>query len=308
VTLTAHAVFHTRSGRLRVGWRLLLFAGLFAALFVLLAGVLPGSLWAQPVVLLGASLLAGWALLALDGRPPAALGLPLGRQALGESARGLVLGCVVAGAAVLPMAVLGVVRWSSEGGGAAAFLEAGALSLALYGPLAAAEEALLRGYPLQALAEAWGPRVALVLTSATFGALHAANPGAGWVGILNTGLAGVFLGALYLRTGSLWWVSGAHAGWNWAHGFLLDLPVSGLDVADQPLLEARAQGPELLSGGAFGPEGSLLTTGVLLAAAAWTWRTPLLAPAAWTRETPPLARLLPERARSGATTLTRGST
>jgi hypothetical protein len=213
----------------------------------------------------------------------------------------------VAAAAVLPMAAAGVVRWRFEEGGVFAFFSAGALSLALYGPLAAAEEALLRGYPLQALAEAWGPVIALLLTSATFGLLHAGNPDVGWTGVLNTGLAGVFLGALYLRTGSLWWASGAHAGWNWTHGYLLDLPVSGLDIADQPLLEGRTQGPELLSGGGFGPEGSLLTTGVLLAATAWTWRTGRLSPAPWTQETPPLARLEPGRGPL-RTKHTRGST
>ena len=303
--MTAQAVFYTRGGRLRLGWRLILFAGLLAALYVVLSALLPRTLLGQGSVLLASSLFAGWALLATDGRPPAALGFPLRREALSESGLGLALGCVVAAAAVVPMAAFGVVRWSAEAtGGVARFLLGGASTLALYAPLAAAEEALLRGYPLQALAEAWGPVLALLLTSATFGLLHAANPEVQWVGILNTGLAGVFLGALYLRTGSLWWASGAHAGWNWTHGYLLDLPVSGLNVADQPLLEGRTQGPELLSGGGFGPEGSLLVTGVLLAATAWTWRTSRLAAAEWTREAPPLARL-PDRTRR--TTSTRGS-
>jgi membrane protease YdiL (CAAX protease family) len=305
VSEALHHLLYTRSGRLRLGWRLLLFAVLLAALYVALSAVLPQTLWGQAGALLGASLLAGWTLLATDGRAPASLGFPLRTEALSESLLGLALGCAVAAAAVVPMAAAGVVRWSWEGGGALAFISGAALSLALYGPLAAAEEALLRGYPLQALAEAWGPLIALLLTSATFGLLHAANPEVGWVGLLNTGLAGVFLGALYLRTGSLWWASGAHAGWNWAHGFLLDLPVSGLDIADQPLLEGRTQGPELLSGGGFGPEGSLLTTGVLVAATVWTWRTERLSPAPWTLETPPLARLESGRG-TRRTTLSRG--
>jgi hypothetical protein len=108
---------------------------------------------------------------------------------------------------------------------------------------------------------------------------------------LNIGLAGAFLGALYIRTGSLWLASGAHLGWNWVHGFLLDLPVSGLDVAEQPFLVSRVSGPTLLSGGAFGPEGSLLATGVLLGATVWVWRTRMLAPAPWTLDTPLLATL-----------------
>src|SRR5690606_17506343 len=99
------------------------------------------------------------------------------------------------------------------------------------------------------------------------------------VGLANIAAAGIFLGALCLRTGGLWWPTGAHLGWNWAHAFLADLPVSGLDVVDAPLIEAHAAGPPWLSGGAFGPEGSVLATAAVLAAAAWSWRSRRLA--AW---------------------------
>src|SRR5690606_22083869 len=90
--------------------------------------------------------------------------------------------------------------------------------------------------------------------------------------------AGIFLGALCLRSGGLWWPSGAHLGWNWAHAFLADLPVSGLELVDAPLIEPRVAGPAWISGGAFGPEGSLLATVAVLGAAAWIWRSPRLGP------------------------------
>ena len=89
----------------------------------------------------------------------------------------------------------------------------------------------------------------------------------------------------------MWWPSGAHLGWNWSHGFLLDLPVSGLDLSDAPGVVSRASGPDILSGGAFGPEGSLLAAAVLLAATTWVWRTGRLAPSAAARHIRPLARL-----------------
>ena len=73
----------------------------------------------------------------------------------------------------------------------------------------------------------------------------------------------VFLGVVYLKTASLWWATGAHLGWNWAHGFLADLPVSGLELVDAPLLEPVTGGPDWLSGGSFGPEGSVVSTLVL---------------------------------------------
>ncbi len=84
------------------------------------------------------------------------------------------------------------------------------------------------------------------------------------LGLANILVAGLFLGVVYLKTASLWWATGAHLGWNWAHGFLSDLPVSGLELVDTPLLEPTTQGPEWLSGGSFGPEGSILSTLILL--------------------------------------------
>jgi membrane protease YdiL (CAAX protease family) len=203
----------------------------------------------------------------------------------------LALGCLVGLAAAAAMAAAGAVRWGVGSTSWAAYLWTALTSLLWLAPLAAAEEAMARGYPLQALSEAWGPGIGLALTSAGFGLLHSGNPGVGWVGLLNTSLAGLFLGALYLRTGSLWWPSGAHLGWNWSHGFLLDLPVSGLDVVDTPGLTSRASGPALLSGGTFGPEGSLLAALVVVAFTGWVWTTRRLAPSAAARAVQPLARL-----------------
>jgi membrane protease YdiL (CAAX protease family) len=284
-------VFTTASGRLRLGWRLLVFAGLLVPLYVLLSSPLPPDLIGHGVALLGASLIAGWMLLGMEGRRPAALGFVLGRGAVTETLLGFFLGCAVGVAAAALMAAAGAIRWGFGPASPTAYAREALGSLGLLAPLATAEEAMIRGYPLQALSEAWGPALALLLTSAGFGLLHANNPDVGWVGLLNTALAGLFLGALYLRTGSLWWPSGAHLGWNWSHGFLLDLPVSGLDVADAPGLVSRTTGSTLLSGGAFGPEGSLLTAAVLLASTAWVWKTRRLAPSSAAREASPLARL-----------------
>jgi membrane protease YdiL (CAAX protease family) len=284
-------IFTTASGRLRVGWRLLIYIGLLVLLYVAVASLLAPDLVGHGLSLLIASLGAGWVLLGMEGRPPAALGFPPHGGAPREVLLGLALGCAVGVAAAGLMAAAGALRWGVGSASPAAYLWAALTSLALLAPLAAAEEALVRGYPLQALSDAWGPGIALPLTSAGFGLLHAANPGVAWVGLLNTALAGLFLGALYLRTGSLWWPSGAHLGWNWAHAFLLDLPVSGLDVVDTPGLTSRASGPALLSGGAFGPEGSLLAALVLLAATAWVWSTRRLAPSPAAAAAPLLARL-----------------
>lgn len=270
-------LLRTRAGRLRLGWRLLLFLVVALAVTVAAALVLPATIPGQGGALLVGSLAGGWATLALDGRPPGALGLRLRRAAVREAGAGVALGAGVAITAVAGIALAGGIRWSAESGSVGGYLVAGASALAFFLLPAAGEEALFRGYPLQALAEAMGTGPALVFTSVVFGVVHLQNPGAHWIGALNVTAAGLFLGGLVLRTGSLWWASGAHLGWNWAHGFVADLPVSGLDLVDAPGVAGRPVGPAWLSGGSFGPEGSVVTTGVALAAAAWVWWTPRLA-------------------------------
>lgn len=276
-------MFRTPEGRLRLVWRLLFFLAVTAVVTVTAVLALPATLPGQGAALLVGSLVGGWLTLAVDGEPPGALGFHLRRRALGETAGGLVLGTVVGSVAVVGMALAGGVRWSVSGGSIGEYLVAGGSALAYFALPAAGEEALFRGYPLQALAESMGGGPALVLTSVLFGAVHLQNPGADWIGAVNVTAAGLFLGGLLLRSGSLWVASGAHLGWNWAHGFVADLPVSGLDLVDAPGLVARSVGPDWLSGGVFGPEGSVVTTGVALGAAAWVWWTPRLATPAGAR-------------------------
>ena len=175
-----------------------------------------------------------------------------------------------------------------------AWLAGGGQALLLLAVPAAAEEALLRGYPLQALAEAWGPGWALAVTSGVFGVIHLGNPEVTPLGTLNVALAGLFLGVVYLRTTSLWWATGVHLGWNWAHGYLADVPVSGLDLWDAPFYEGLARGPVWLGGGDFGPEGSVVATFVVVGATCLCWRAPWLRPSEAAMVARPLAVVLRE--------------
>jgi uncharacterized protein len=281
--------FRTSAGRLRLIWRLLLFIllfGLFAALGSLAAWPgLPG----QTFPLLLGALLSGWVLLGMDGREPGALGFYLAPSAGRESLAGLALGVAVAGAVALGIAALGGVRWTGAGGSAGESFLAGAAALWLFAIPAAAEEALLRGYLFQSLAEGWGAVRALWLTSLVFGLLHVANPSVAPLGFVSIVVAGLFLGVVYLRTASLWWATGAHLGWNWAHGFLAGLPVSGLELVEAPLVEAHVRGAHWVSGGAFGPEGSVVAAVALGVAALVLWRAPWLSPGARAVEVRPLA-------------------
>jgi membrane protease YdiL (CAAX protease family) len=243
--------------------------------FATAAGLLlpAGDLIAQSAALGAAGLLAGWALLHRDGWPAEALGLPLDRRAAREGLLGGLGGIAVAGAAMAGMALVGALDWAADGTSwtFGRWAAEGVRSLVWLGAPAASEEVLLRGYVLAVTARVVGAATALWVTAVAFGLLHAANPEVGALGLAGVTAAGLALGALVLRTGSLWPAIGAHWGWNWALAFLGDVPVSGLDVADAPGFEGLPSGAEWLSGGAFGVEASAIAVVALAAATWWVW-------------------------------------
>lgn len=214
---------------------------------------------------------AGWILLALEGRGPGALGFHLGREGVASAALGWAVGTAAVLVAVAGMTAMGGIRWGTEPGTAAGVGGAAASALVILTIPAAAEEALFRGYLFQASAERWGWGWTVAWTSTAFAALHVGNPGLGAGAMVNLVLAGVVLGLLVLRTGSLWWATGAHLGWNWGQ-VALDLPVSGIELVDVPVLAPTLQGAAAASGGGFGVEGSVPATLVLGCAAVWLWR------------------------------------
>jgi membrane protease YdiL (CAAX protease family) len=119
------------------------------------------------------------------------------------------------------------------------------------------EELLFRGILFRWLEELGGSWIALLLTSALFGLGHFYNPNATALSSFAIALeAGVLLGGAYMLTRNLWMAIGLHAAWNFTQGWIFDVPVSGID--QDGMVEARLSGPELLSGGAFGLEASII--------------------------------------------------
>ncbi|MEM7416562.1 MAG: type II CAAX endopeptidase family protein [Gemmatimonadota bacterium] len=251
-------------------------ASLFVAIGV--GWPLPGSpVWGGAALLVGA-MSVGALFMALEGRGPGRLGFYLAPDAIRESMSGLGLGVAVGSTVVGLLAVTGGLTWVPQTSDGTTWLGGAVLALLFFSVPAAAEEAWVRGYPLLVLREAGGAGVAVGVTSAVFGLLHLGNPGASVLSTANVILAGVWLGVLTVRTRSLWWATGAHVGWNWVHGFIADVPVSGLQVVDAPGYEGVAQGPWWWGGEGFGPEGSVASTAVLLIAtvvcARAGWMTP----------------------------------
>jgi membrane protease YdiL (CAAX protease family) len=278
------AVFFGPYG-VRAGWRILLFSLLVmvlgSVLYPLLAAVIrprPADLLlgvlVQAIVMLIASLVAGWVMLAaVDRRPLGALGFAADRAAGRDSVVGFAAGGAMLGLAVLLLAMASMARWVADTGSGGEYVAALALSLAFFAVAAAAEEAAFRGYAFQALVQGIGAWPAMLLTSALFAWVHAGNPEVTPVALANIFLAGVMLGVAYLKTRSLWFATAVHLGWNWTMQSLLGFPVSGLNEFDTPLYDVRELGPDLVTGGPFGPEAGLAATVAIAAGAAWIWRT-----------------------------------
>jgi uncharacterized protein len=278
--------------RPRTLWRLLGLAFLFVAgtlLLSLLLGALlflvapapPGAVGPFIAVISLASLIAilvsAWlAARFLDRRPFADYGLRLDRAWWLDLLFGLALGALLmTGIFLLEwglgwIAITGSFRTADPArtfGGAILTPLVTFLCVGIY------EELLTRGYLLRNLAEGLnaprvGARAALLiawlLSSAVFGLLHATNPNATLVSTINLVLAGLFLGLGYVLTGELGIPIGLHITWNFFQGNVFGFPVSGLPTQGATFIAIEQRGPELWTGGAFGPEAGLIGLGAML--------------------------------------------
>jgi hypothetical protein len=135
----------------------------------------------------------------------------------------------------------------------------------------AAEEALTRGFLLPTVAVRWGVVPGILLSSLVFAALHLLNPHLTPIGQLNLFLFGVFAALYALWEGSLWGVCAIHGAWNWVQSSVYGFAVSGQGQQTATLLDLREVGHDWMTGGAFGPEGGLAVTLVLLSGCALVW-------------------------------------
>jgi uncharacterized protein len=124
------------------------------------------------------------------------------------------------------------------------------------------EEFLLRGYSQFTLTRGIGFWPAAVLLSCMFGLIHIRNQGEQWPGLLAAMVIGFFFCLTLRRTGNLWFAVGFHAAWDWGETFVYSVPDSGT-VFPGHLLKSSLHGPQWLTGGMVGPEGSVLCFVVL---------------------------------------------
>lgn len=131
----------------------------------------------------------------------------------------------------------------------------------------AQEEILTRGYFMMSLSTRLPAIAAILISSFTFSVLHLFNSGFGLLAFVNLVLYGVFLAVYMLKTGNIWGVCAIHSVWNFSQGNLYGMPVSGMNILEISLFSSSlVEGKEWLSGGAFGPEGGVITSAVSILA------------------------------------------
>jgi membrane protease YdiL (CAAX protease family) len=189
-------------------------------------------------------------------------GEPLGAGIRGVgAARNVGTGLVIAAAGMLTttglMALAGVAHVDGIGFDPLV-LVLGALVFTLS---AYVEELLFRVLMLGGLVRLTGrPWLALVVMALAVGAFHLATTAhTTFLSVTSSTLGGVMYGVAFLRTGNLWLGLGVHLGWNWWQGTVLGFTVSGTDDYSGALLRVHTSGADWLGGGAYGPEGSVLS-------------------------------------------------
>jgi uncharacterized protein len=128
--------------------------------------------------------------------------------------------------------------------------------------VAIAEELMFRGYILNNLLQSTNKYTALLISALLFAIAHNANPNFSWLSFLNIFLAGLFLGINYIYTQNLWYAVMLHFSWNFFQGPVLGYDVSGLKF--ESIFIQETSGNPLITGGAFGFEGSVIASVVMV--------------------------------------------
>lgn len=260
-------------GRLRAGWRILIFVALFMTLSIggqvgirAMLGSFPrGSGLVFVLVATTATIAVYITRRFFDRKSFVSLGLGEFGRGWKDLLFGFALSGVMAALVLAIMVALGLVENVSVEHSVSGALRLLALPLALTILIGYWEELVFRGYLLQNMADGLGLRTAIIVSCILYGLVHAANPNAG---ILSTTII-ILFGFLriygYLASGLLWLSIGMHIGWNFFQGPVFGFAASG-HVEKQTVISHDTVGASWASGGDFGPEASVITVPVVLLA------------------------------------------
>ncbi len=290
-------LFFNSVGRLRSGWRVAIFASLnilFTAIFSVILFLIiravtrdndvsllftPSGMVVTSLYSFILAVLVSWFCgKFLEDLPFKAVGWSFHKSWFTQTIFGVIIGAISLIIACVPAMPTGNLSFKPNNtADLPSILQTVFGSAIVFFIAAASEEVLFRGYVLQTLSRANLAWVGILLTSLPFAVAHLGNPNADYISTLNTALAGIWLGAAYLKTRSLWFAFGVHFAWNWVQGAFLGLPVSGLkQLATSPLLQSIDQGPRWLTGGSYGIEGGITCTIALIVSTVIIWFLPNL--------------------------------
>ncbi|MGD8813440.1 MAG: type II CAAX endopeptidase family protein [Anaerolineales bacterium] len=274
--------------RLRTGWRLVLHAGL--TIFIML---IAGSLLIMAMIALGvysrgtdalssplfsiaplvAILLSTWvARRRWDRRSFHSLGFNLDRHTVPDLVLGILLPALLFALVFAIEWGMGWIEfqgWAFETISAEQTFRALAVELGYMVTIGIQEEVLSRGYHLQNLMESLNIHWGMFISSLIFALLHISNPSASLASTLGILVSGYFLAFSWWRTRNLWLPIGLHIGWNFFQGSIFGFPVSGFRFFG--LMRLNIRGPQLITGGSFGPEAGLIILPALVLGAFLIW-------------------------------------
>ena len=274
-------------GRLRAGWRIVIFmvsfilaSRILSKLFTQIVGSLDKtepSYWASRAIIV---ILAGTVITLIvrkfiDKKTFSSLGLKCDRLTIIDFIGGLIISAVMAGLIFSILFLTGHIQVQGIGWSSGLLTGIFDLLLWFFGiglAVGWSEELAFRGYLLQNMAEGLGLWWSILISCVLYGLLHMANPG-------STLLSGSFIALIgflrifgWLRSGQLWLSMGMHAGWDFFLGPIFGFTISGMKT--QSLIRQTTTGSDLITGGKFGPEAGLLVIPViaigLLAIYLWT--------------------------------------
>ncbi|MCQ2147620.1 MAG: CPBP family intramembrane metalloprotease [Bacteroidales bacterium] len=180
---------------------------------------------------------------------------------LPDTLKGIGIGAMYFCLVVALMMIAGCYSIKSYNGNVASLI----VPCSMFLVVAVGEEVIFRGVMFRLIDQRWNTAVALMVSAAFFGVAHIFNPGASlWTSFAIAIEAGLLLGAAYKYSGNLWCPIGIHWAWNFIQGNVLGFAVSGTGSGES-LLSPSISGPDILSGGRFGAEGSILAVAVGLA-------------------------------------------
>lgn len=185
---------------------------------------------------------------------------------LKKYALGAFFGLIMFSGAVGIIAALGGISFEQSDPSQRGVAALGSILIILFGWIVqgGAEEVLVRGWVLPVIGARYKPWIGLLVSAVIFALLHGFNNGVSLIAFLNLALFSVFAGFYAMREGSLWGISAFHSIWNWVQGNFFGLEVSGGQSIGGTLIDLKSTGGDWLTGGAFGPEGGLAVTLVLI--------------------------------------------